>query len=177
MTSSIRQHLKHFLLSFENQDIHSTNAKGKFYEPFTQFPDTTDDAAHQGTCGRTRHTFLSLPNTTTATITLRFSCKKQRPESDVLHPAIGAAGRAGAAALGARSRTRLAGTCYCTGESLPTLLFTWTPDWQALCAFNINRYKKKHDILDLQSLPSHRFVEICTWSEATFKKGESCQIC
>lgn len=67
--------------------------------------------------------------------------------------------------------------CYCTAERLQVLLFTWTPDWQALCAFNINGYKKKCDILDLQSLPSYRFVKICTWSEARSKKRKSCQTC
>lgn len=57
------------------------------------------------------------------------------------------------------------------------LLFTWTPDWQALYVFNIDCYKKKYDVLNLQSLSSHRFVNACTQSKPRSKKGESCQTC
>lgn len=39
---------------------------------------------------------------------------------------------------------------------LQILLFMWPPDWQALCSFNVNWYKMKNDIFDLQS-----FSQIC----------------
>lgn len=53
----------------------------------------------------------------------------------------------------------------------------WSPDWQALCAFSINKYKMKHDILDQQNFSSYRFVSTYIWSELKSKKGKFCQIC
>lgn len=134
------------------------------------------------------HTLLSLPNTATITWVFNFwifhSCKKRRPKiMPFTQESVAPKGKLELQLSKWRAEQDLIhrGLLLHWWEALTVLfqilLFTWTPDWQALCAFSIDCYKKKYDVLDLQSLNSHRFVNACTWSKPRSKKGKSCQIC
>lgn len=89
-TSSIRQLLDYFILSSHMQDTAPPSSSFTHLLPNLKTPLTIGQYLQQKAHGRKYHALLSLPNTTTATITFNCSfwilhnCKKQSPRAMTL---------------------------------------------------------------------------------------------